>query len=133
METPSYDSFRADHPSNTKRGGGCIYYRKSLPLKILNILYLHQCINSEIRLGGKLNWPVSLYRSPSQSQDDFESFANSFELNIDIITADNKFLTVVLGDFNAKSNLWFICNKTTYEGSKVDVIPPTFQLQQIIN
>ena len=55
LETPSYDSFRADHPSNTKRGGGCIYYRKPLPLKILNILYLHECINSEIRLGGKLN------------------------------------------------------------------------------
>ena len=105
LEIPGYDLFRADHPSNTKRGGVCIYYRNSLPLKILNIQYLHECINFEIRIGGKLCRFVFLYRSPSQSQDDFESFANNFELNIDTTTAHNTFLTVFLGDFNAKSNL----------------------------
>ena len=77
LEIPGYDLFRADHPSNTKRGGVCIYYRNSLPLKILNIQYLHECINFEIRVGGKLCRFVSLYRSPSQSQDDFESFAKN--------------------------------------------------------
>ena len=125
--------FRADHPSNTKRGGVCIYYRNSLPLKILNIQYLHECINFEIRIGGKLCRFVSLYRLPNQSQDDFESFANNFELNIDTATANNIFLTVVLGDFNAKSNLWFKGNKAKYEGSKIDGITSTFGLQQINN
>ena len=86
-----------------------------------------------IRIGGKLCRFVSLHRWPSQSQDDFESFANSFELNIDTATAHNTFLTVVLGDFNAKSNLWFKGDKTTYEGSKIDGITSTFGLQQIIN
>ena len=66
-------------------------------------------------------------------QDDFESFPIDFELNIDTATAYNTFLTVLLGDFNAKSNLWFKGHKTTYEGSKSDVIPSTFGLQQIIN
>ena len=88
---PGFDLFRVDHPSNTRRGGVCIYYRNSLPLKILNIQYLHECINFEIRIGGKLCRFVSLYRSPSQSQDDFESFANSFELHIDTATAHNNF------------------------------------------
>ena len=37
LEIPGYDLFRADHPSNTKRGGVCIYYRNSLLLKILGI------------------------------------------------------------------------------------------------
>ena len=37
LEIPGYDLFRADHLSNTKRGGVCIYYRNSLPLKTLNI------------------------------------------------------------------------------------------------
>ena len=133
MEIPGYDLFRADHPSNTKRGGVCIYYRNSLPLKILNIQYLYECINSEIRIGNRLCRFVSLYRSPSQSQDDFESFANRFELNIDTATAHNTFLTLVLGDFNDKSNLWFKGNKTIYEGSKIDGVTSTFGLQQIIN
>ena len=133
LEIPGYDLFRADHPSNTKRGGVCICYRNSLALKILNVQYLHECINFEIRIGGKLCRFVSVYRSPSQSQDDFESFAKRFELNIDTATAHNTFLTVALGDFNAKSNLWFKGDKTTYEGSKIHGITSTFGLQQIIN
>ena len=133
LEIPGYDLFRADHPSNTKQSSVCIHYRDSLSLKTLNIQYLHECINFEIRIGGKLCGFVSLYCSPSQSQDDFESFVDNFELNIDTATANNTFLTVVLGDFNAKSNLWFKGDKTTYEGSKIDGITSTFGLQQIIN
>ena len=76
---------------------------------------------------------VSLYRSPSQSQDDFEAFANNFELNLDAATANNTFLTVAFGDFNAKSNLWFQGDKTMYEGSKIDGITSAFGLQQVIN
>ena len=58
---------------------------------------------------------------------------NNLELNIDTATANNNFLTVVLGDFNAKSNLWFKGDKARYEGSKIDGITSTFGLQQIIN
>ena len=133
LEIPGYDLYRADHPSDTKRGGVCIYYRNSLPLKILGIQYLHECINFEIIIGGKLCRFVSLYRSRSQSQDNFESFANNFELNIDTATANNTFLTAVLGYSNAKSDLWFKGDKTTYEGSKIDSITSTFELQQISN
>ena len=96
LEIPGYDLFRADHPSNTKRGGVCIYYRNSLPLKILNIQYLHECINFEIRIGGKLCRFVSLHCSQSQSQDDFESFVNNFELNIGTATAHNIFKPLFL-------------------------------------
>ena len=79
LEIPGYDLFRADHPSNTKRGSVCIYHRNSLPLKILGTQYLQECLNFEIRLRGKLCRFVSLCRSPSQSQDDFEAFVNNFE------------------------------------------------------
>ena len=75
LEVPGYNLFRADHLSNTKRGGVCIYYRNSLPLKILGIHYLQECINFEIMIGGKLYKFVSLYRSPNQSQDDFVKFS----------------------------------------------------------
>ena len=91
MELPGYDLFRADHPSNTERGGACIYYRNFFPLKILGIQYLQECINFKIRIGGKLYRFVSLYCSSSQSQDDFEALANNFELNLDAATANNTF------------------------------------------
>ena len=46
LEIPGYDLIRADHPSNSKRGGDCDYYRNSLPLKILDISYLQECIKN---------------------------------------------------------------------------------------
>ena len=91
LEVPDYNLFRTGHPSNTKQGGVCIYYRNSLPLKILSIHYMQECINFEIMTGGKLCRFVSLYRPPNQSQDGFESFANNFELNIDPVTGNNPF------------------------------------------
>ena len=48
---------------------------------------------------------ISLYRSHNQFQDDFESFMNNLELGLDLIIVDNSFLIVVLGDFDANSNL----------------------------
>ena len=123
LEIPAYDLFRAHHPSNTKRCGFCVYYRNSLPLKILNIQYLRECINFEIRIGGTLCRFVSLYCLPSLLQDDLELFANNFELNIDITTANNTFLTVVLGDFNAKSNFWFKAIRQRMKVLKLMVLP----------
>ena len=96
-------------------------------------VFIIECINFEIMIGGKLCRFVSSYRSPNQSQDDFESFANNFELNIDAVTANNPFLIVVFGDFNIKSNLWFKGDKPSYEGSKIDAITSHFGLQQLIN
>ena len=37
LELPGYNLFRSDHPSSNKRGGVCVYYKSTLPLRILNI------------------------------------------------------------------------------------------------
>ena len=76
---------------------------------------------------------IVLYRSPSQSQDDLETFLKIFELNLDTILPNNPLLTVVLGDFNVKSNFWCKSDKTSYEGSKIEGITSQFGLQQLIN
>ena len=49
---------------------------------------------------------MSLYRSPSQTLDDFETFSKIFELNLENMVQGNPFLVVVTGDFNAKSSKW---------------------------
>ena len=61
LEIPGYDLIRADHPSNSKRGGVCVYYRNSLPLKIQDIFYLQECIVFELKIGNKFCKIVSLY------------------------------------------------------------------------
>ena len=133
LQLPGFDLIRADHPSNTKRGGVCIYYRNFLPLKLINIHYLNECITFEIKLGDKICNFVSLHRSPNQSEDDFENFCNNFELTLDAVSATNSFLIVATGDFNAKSSNWYTGDTTTSEGSKIEAITSQFGLQQIIN
>ena len=117
---------------NIKRGGVCIYYKIPLPVKIKNIQYLQECINFKINIKDKLCNFITLYRSPNQCQDDFDSFINNSELNLDSIMTNNPFLTVILGDFNAKSSLRYNNDITTYEGSKIDGVTSQFGLQQKI-
>ena len=45
---------------------------------------------------------------------------------------NNPFLTIVLGDFNAKLSLWYNNNITTYGSSKVDGVTSQFGLEKII-
>ena len=132
LEIPGYNLIRADHPFNNRRGGAWVYYKNTLPLKLVNINYLQECLNFEIKIGNKLCNFISLYRLPSQSQDTFETFIDNLELNIDKIAARNPFLIVILGGFNAKVNTWCKSNKTTYEGSKIDGLTSNFGLQQLI-
>ena len=123
---------RCDHPTNSKRGGVCIYYKDSLPLKIINIQYFQECINFDLIIGDKLCHFITLYRSPKQSHDEFNSFIKNLELNLDKATTYNPFLDFVLGDFNAKSCNWCINDKTNFEGAKIDTLTSQNDLNQII-
>ena len=71
LEITGYDIARADHPTDTKRGGVCIYYKKYLPLRVLNIIFLNECTNYELRIRGKTRNFVILCKSTSQSQKHF--------------------------------------------------------------
>ena len=71
LELPSYKLFRSDHPSSNKRGDVCVYYKSTLPLRILNISNLDECINFEVSIANKICHFIHPYRSPSQKQDEF--------------------------------------------------------------
>ena len=117
---------RADH-------GVCIYYKESLPIKMLNINYLQECICLDLKIGSKLCTIVSRYRSPSQSADEFDNFLNKLNLTMESITQKNPFLNVFIGDFNAKSSKWWIDDKTTQEGLNKENLLSQFSLSQVIN
>ena len=119
-----------DHPTNTKRCGICIYYDNSLPLKVIEIQLLNECINFEIKISGKLCSFLCLYRSPSQTRDIFETFTDNFELTLNWIINKNSFLIVALGSFNAKTTNWYKNDISSYEGLKIDTITSQFGLKQ---
>ena len=86
-----------------------------------------------MKIGEKLCNFIVLYRSSSQSQDQFDAFLKNFKLNLATILANNPFLTVVLDDLNVKSNLWCKSDKISYGGSKIEGITSQFGLLQLIN
>ena len=123
---------RADHPSNNKRGGVCIFYRATLPLRILNISYLSECITFEISIGNQVCRFIHLYRSPSQIQEEFQTFTSNLKLSLDALLCGNPFLTVMIGDFNAKSKGWGSIDITIFEGSEHDFLTSQLGLLQVI-
>ena len=117
LQTPGYSSIRADHPSNNKRGGVLLYYKSFLPIELIDVTYLNECISFELRIGGEVCKFLSLYRSRSQNRDGFETFLDNLELNFDHMADKNPYLMVAFGDFNAKLNSWYSNDSTDIEGS----------------
>ena len=133
LQILGYTFIRSDHPSNAKRGGVCICYKSSLPLRVINIGYLHECLSFVLQIGDKICNFVALYRSPSQSQDDCETFADNFAMTLELLAQKNPFLLTAIGDFNAKSSNWYNKDKTSFEGNTIENLTSQFGLHQIIN
>ena len=130
---PGYDLIRSDHPSNNKRGGVAIYYKKNVPLKLIDINYLSESILFELQIASKICNFISLYRSPSQTADNFDSSLADLKLNLDAMTENNPSLVAAVGDFNARSSSWCISGKSNYEGTKINCLTSEYDLKQVIN
>ena len=123
---------RSDHPLISKRGGVCIYYKNYLPLRIISFNYLSECINFEIMIGNKICNLITLNRSPSQNQRDFQVFIDNLQMNLETLAQRNPFLMVVIGDFIAKSKHWCCQDSTNFEGIATENVTSQFGLSQII-
>ena len=106
---------RADHTSNAKRGGVCIYYKEYLPLiRKVDICKLNECIVTEITVNNERCFLTCLYRSPNQNQEQSESF---WENLIDVLSGINNqqpTCSILVGDFNAKLSKWCPSDKDIY-------------------
>ena len=132
LKIPGYSLYYVNHPSNVKRGGVCIYYKTMLPLKFLSTNFPQECINFEVSIGSKNCRFIHLYRTLSQSQDEFHDFLTNLERNLDDSFNSNPFRTTVIDDFNAKSSKWSEGDRSNIEGSKIDFLTSQFGLPQII-
>ena len=72
LEIHGYNFVRENHPSNSKRGEVFVYYKSSLPFRVINVKYLQESVSFELRIGSKCCKFICFYRSPSQAQDEFE-------------------------------------------------------------
>ena len=73
-----------------------------------------------ISIGNNGRCFIRLYRSPSQTQDEFQTFktkvTSNLKLNSELLYCVNPCLTVMTGDSDAKSKHWSTNNITSLEG-----------------
>ena len=75
-----YKLIRVDHSSNQKRGGTCMYHKDFLPIKVNNISCLKECLDFSLSVYEKQCNITLIYRSPSQSSEEFDTFLLNFDI-----------------------------------------------------
>ena len=103
IKIDGYTLIRADHPSDSKKNGVCIYYKEHIPLiKRDDLCTLNNCLVTEIRSQNEKCFLTCIYRSPSQSRDEFENFCLKFDLLLNKLNDEFPFCSIITGDFNAR-------------------------------
>ena len=128
-----YQLIRADHPSNTKRGGVCIYHKESRGACLVKLSFPSQCIVSEVFLQKFKGYIGVVYRSPSQDNIEFESFLSDFDELLSKTASSNSLFTIILDDFNARSSTWWKEDKTTTEGTHLEALTSLHNFDQLIS
>ena len=74
-----------------------------------------------------------MYRSPSQSSIEFESFLSCFEDMLSSVLFSKSQFTVILGDFNARSSTWWSNDITNINDTLIDSFTTTYGFKQLIS
>ena len=127
-----YNLICADQPNNN-RDGVCIYYRESLAVELVETNYLSECLLCEVSINNKKGYVTVLYRSPSQNSLEFDNFILKSEMMLSDINFSNSHFSIILGDFNARSNNWWQGDTQTVEGSRIDYLTTSYGFQQLIS
>ena len=69
LEIPGYNFLRSDHQSNKKQEEVFLYYKTLLPLRVIDICLLQECICFEIMIGENRCIFAVLYMSLSRNKD----------------------------------------------------------------
>lgn len=103
----SKDISRNDHPSNSKMGGVCVFFRENLPSKRRqDIELLQEMVVAEINFSRKKVFFVAMYRSPSQNSEQFQQFIDRLQLVLTRINNERPYCVIVIGDLNCRSSQW---------------------------
>ena len=111
-----------------------MYYKEHLPIiKRNDLCTLKECLVTEIRVDKKKFFFSCMYRSPSQTQDEFEEFCNDLNLLLSNVNDVNANFSVITGDFNAKLSTWWSLNKDNAEGREINSVTSACGYSQLIN
>ena len=134
LKIDGYDLHRCDHPSNSRRGGVCLYYKSHLSLvRRSDLTDLNECLVCEVRCGSKRSFITLLYRSPSQDGENFMLFKRQWEDTIININNCSPAVSVYVGDFNARNSDWWSGDTSNLQGTEINNLATQHGLHQIID
>ena len=71
--------------------------------------------------------------SPSQNIIEFKNYLSNSEKLLNYTTSSNGLFTIILGDFNARSSVWWTKDKTTTEGTQLESLTSVHGFHQLIS
>ena len=121
-------------PQSRPRGGVCLYFKESLPIKRRNDLELiEESICAEISLNRTKVIFLLSYRSPSQSPAEFQAYMQKLQSTFLKASSENPSIIILAGDFNARSPLlWEHESSQTPEGRDLADFCTLNCLEQVI-
>ena len=103
IDIEGYKLILADHPDNIKRGGICIYYKESLPVRVISLPYFKEVLLLEMSNNNKKVMVSVIYSSPSQTNDELKAFLSNFQMLLNDRNKRQPSLSVIKkGDFNSR-------------------------------
>ena len=86
---------------------------------------------TEIRSQNEKCFLTCLYRSPSQSCDEFENFCIKFDILLSQINGELTICSVVTGDINARCSRWWRNHIKNFAGKEIDFLTSSAGYTQI--
>ena len=102
-------------------------------LCIVKSLSFNECTICKVSIQNSKGYVGVVYRSPSQNIFEFEIFLSKFEKVLSDTTLCNSLFTIILGDFHAKSSVWWTRDKTTIEGTQLESLSSVHGFHQLIS
>ena len=78
-------------------------------------LRFREFLISEVSIQNIKDYVGIVYRSLKQDSFEFEKYSSNFEKILSDTTSYNSLFTILLGDFSARSSVWWTRDKTTIE------------------
>ena len=89
IEGFSREIYHSDHPSNSKTGGVCMYFREGMPIKRRpDLELLQELIVTELNISSKKIFLTTLYHSPSQTSEQYENFVDRLQVKINQVRGE---------------------------------------------
>ena len=100
-----------------------MYFKESLSqIRRSDLSNMKECLVTEVNVNNEKCFFTYLYRSPSQSHEELESFCSDLDSLLSNINNQHPACSIVLGDFNAKCSKWCATDKDSTGDLELDSI-----------